>query len=628
MTLKVSVIIPTFRTGDKVRRVIDSLDLQTLPQDEFEAIFVDDGSPDDTHQRLIDFAAVRPNMHVLQIENSGWPSRPRNIGIEQARGEYVFFMDHDDSLYRNGLRRAYEYARENDSDIVGVPEFNTKRMWWSTCLDRNLPNIKMDGGIGRLMPFMPHNLYRTQFLRDHDIRFPEGARALWEGWYFNIAAYRHSIVASVLMDTPVYLRHIDGTNTSRTFNARRSEYWDHLESVLVDIDSTLDGTGFAFDHDVAIARNVRLRILATLLKLRRTTDAGSLDAPVERARDLLNRFASQGVMAQLPREDKIKALLLLESDYRNFRRFHETSRRQRARTRVTDLQWRAGALRAELQCVWAPTAGGGPLLRKKGDRVVRVVDSELEGRIPPEYLDVTDTVDELELDLLIHSLASYVNWHVPYTSHRARFECVGDDGIVLTNNATAVLDPAGGAVGAPVGNDLWDLKFKSGWMGMSSSGSVTYQGPPRPVLREGRGIVAYGNNSGGLSVDMMKRTRNLAVDVHPRSGPAGTVGSFAAPLENVAVFGAAAVEMNTLFAIPDAAVPARLDDSERAMLLEDLAVDGQLRVHMVADGRGAMLQGGASLEPGRHTIYARRDGELHKTSRSLTVARDGSLRFG
>ena len=54
---KVSVIIASYCPGGGLNRVIDSLDAQTLPQDEFEVIFVDDGSPDDTYARLEQIAS-------------------------------------------------------------------------------------------------------------------------------------------------------------------------------------------------------------------------------------------------------------------------------------------------------------------------------------------------------------------------------------------------------------------------------------------------------------------------------------------------------------------------------------------------------------------------------------------
>ena len=89
MEPRVSVVIAAYQPGDGFDRVLASLDAQTLPQDEFETVVVDDGSPDDTFARLQAFASTRPNMRVERIENSGWPSRPRNIGTDLATAPYV-----------------------------------------------------------------------------------------------------------------------------------------------------------------------------------------------------------------------------------------------------------------------------------------------------------------------------------------------------------------------------------------------------------------------------------------------------------------------------------------------------------------------------------------------------------
>ena len=43
------------------------------------------------------------NVRIQRIEHSGWPSKPRNVGLELSQGEYVLFMDHDDELYPRAL---------------------------------------------------------------------------------------------------------------------------------------------------------------------------------------------------------------------------------------------------------------------------------------------------------------------------------------------------------------------------------------------------------------------------------------------------------------------------------------------------------------------------------------------
>lgn len=115
---KVSVVVPAYNCGPHIEKLAASLLRQSLPADEFEAIFVDDGSTDDTAKRLDRLAAEHPHITVLHIENSGWPSRPRNLGVDHARGEYVFFADDDDWFADEALERLYACAKANDADIV------------------------------------------------------------------------------------------------------------------------------------------------------------------------------------------------------------------------------------------------------------------------------------------------------------------------------------------------------------------------------------------------------------------------------------------------------------------------------------------------------------------------------
>jgi hypothetical protein len=204
MTVKVTVVVPTYNSGRLIEPLIDSMLRQSLPRDEFEVLFVDDGSKDDTPALLEALAAEHDHFRVIRIPNSGWPGKPRNIGVEQARGEYVQFLDHDDRMAPEALERLYETARRNRSDIViGKAASNfTKRGVAHGLMSRTRESCTV-WNAPLIDSLTPHKMFRTAFLREHGIVHPEGPWIL-EDQLFMVRAYLKASVVSIPGDHVSY----------------------------------------------------------------------------------------------------------------------------------------------------------------------------------------------------------------------------------------------------------------------------------------------------------------------------------------------------------------------------------------------------------------------------------------
>ena len=100
--MKLSIIVPVYNVADYLAKCLDSLIAKDLSQDEYEIIVVNDGSTDNSGEIAKQYSEKFPNIVLINQENQGL-SGARNTGIENARGEYVQFVDSDDYLEENVL---------------------------------------------------------------------------------------------------------------------------------------------------------------------------------------------------------------------------------------------------------------------------------------------------------------------------------------------------------------------------------------------------------------------------------------------------------------------------------------------------------------------------------------------
>lgn len=114
----VSIIIPYYNSEKTIVRALDSVIQQTFT--DYEVILVDDGSTDNGHVVVEDYIRRHPHIsfrHDRQ-ENAG-PSEARNFAAEKASGEYLAFLDADDSWHRNKLKVQVQIMKHNNIDLLG-----------------------------------------------------------------------------------------------------------------------------------------------------------------------------------------------------------------------------------------------------------------------------------------------------------------------------------------------------------------------------------------------------------------------------------------------------------------------------------------------------------------------------
>ena len=115
MNPKVSIITPIYNGSDYIQRCVESLLAQTLK--ELEIILIDDGSTDDSMQKVQSLVHGKHFVRVIHQENQG-SSGARNTGLRVAKGDYLTFVDSDDTISSNFCEVLYQTAKQNDSDLV------------------------------------------------------------------------------------------------------------------------------------------------------------------------------------------------------------------------------------------------------------------------------------------------------------------------------------------------------------------------------------------------------------------------------------------------------------------------------------------------------------------------------
>lgn len=111
----VSIIVPIYNSELYLEACVGSIIAQSFV--DWELILINDGSTDSSGIIADRIALNNKKIKVIHTDNAG-PSSARNIGLEVAHGDYIFFVDSDDLISRDSIKILYEIAKSTNADII------------------------------------------------------------------------------------------------------------------------------------------------------------------------------------------------------------------------------------------------------------------------------------------------------------------------------------------------------------------------------------------------------------------------------------------------------------------------------------------------------------------------------
>ena len=245
----ISVIVPVYKVEEYLPRCIESIISQTFV--DFELLLIDDGSPDGSGKLCDDYAARDSRIKVYHKENGG-VSSARNLGLDEARGKWVMFVDADDWLCEDCFKECVFNVEKNSLDVL---QFSYVRV------DNNGTELSKEHnsiGLTSVLDskrYIQENKYlvvvwgaciRYSLIKEYNIRFDENVKLAEDQLFImDVLANANKIqrIAAVLyyyLDNPT-----SATNSSKSndmlgsidalikFKKRHSIFSQHIDEVIL-----------------------------------------------------------------------------------------------------------------------------------------------------------------------------------------------------------------------------------------------------------------------------------------------------------------------------------------------------------------------------------------------------------
>ncbi|MFE1326615.1 glycosyltransferase [Streptomyces sp. NPDC058741] len=458
---RVSVIIPAYNSMPELTQCVTSAMEQTLGLDAIEIIAVDDGSTDGTGAELDRLARACPSLRVVHQPNSGGAGGPRNTGLDLARGDYVFFLDSDDYLGPDALRRMVAMADENRTDVVLGKMVSVG--------GRAVPTAVFSHDQPRTDVFSSHayrtlgcwKLFRRSLIERLELRFPPYRNC--EDKPFTAAAFLNADGISVVADYDCYY-------------SRNRQNGNNLTLTAASLVHRMDGTRLCFEtvarylepgprRDRIMRRHVEWELCGPLRALLpRESDQRAREHFYPQFREWALTYVTDGLVRLLAPPDRLIVHLLCADRYDDLMTVARHAKEDGARGHLVDkgrVYWLHPFFRDPAKAVpdvcfdatdrlpvrhdltGAAWTGGGGVLRLTGHA----------------RIDSVGPLDPTSRLMLRARGAAHPDIHVPVTVAPAagRPDAGAGTPDAATAGFTVDIDLAHATSGRPLGTGVWDL---------------------------------------------------------------------------------------------------------------------------------------------------------------------------
>lgn len=223
----ISVIVPCYNIGDYLDSCLQSIAAQKTEAAEF--IFINDGSKDNTLEKLQEFCKTDAKYVLINQENQG-VSAARNNAIKVAKGEYIYLLDGDDILAPGAVDRMVGYLQEYSPDVIisdTIKRHGNDEVLVKSGLTVGVYSPEEIYDRVRVFPTPPKIIYRLKILANQNIFFNQDLK-LGEVYDFTIRVLSNSEKVVVVSDVFFYYIMRDSSATHKPNYSRDLTVLDTL----------------------------------------------------------------------------------------------------------------------------------------------------------------------------------------------------------------------------------------------------------------------------------------------------------------------------------------------------------------------------------------------------------------